>query len=254
MSGPVLRCGAFEFTGSCRKPADDEGDEDEAVAIGSSERSSKGKRGRGKKAKAEKEAVEEEEEEEEDEGPEEVTMASQRAVAEERKGREQEAAQRIEQMKQSKAEKEAAAQARREEQRAAKLRRQQAAEKEEEEVDEEAQGEQQSAPENQSQSSPDFLPDDLLQAIGQNVTSPRAPPHSAASERSLKKEAMERRLSKIWEETGIEVAVAKKPVEVKLPKAMVEFMSECKEKIARAPVAEKKKRQKRTPHKATTVM
>jgi hypothetical protein len=205
--------------------------------------STKGKRGRPRKVVVE--------EVEDDEGPEEVTMASQRAAAEEQRAREDAAAQRIEQMKQSKAEKEAAVQARREQQRAAKLRRQQEAGKGEGEE----QQQQQSAPEgslSQAQSS-DFLPDDLLNAIGQNVTSPRVPHHREPSARAVKKEAVERRLSKIWEETGIVVAVAKKPVEVHLPKEMVEFLAECQDKIARAPVGEKRKRQKRTPNK-TSVM
>ncbi len=206
-------------------------DEDEPKVVAKSSGSKR--KGTGKKKKE----SDVEEDQEDDDAPEEVSMASQRAATEIQQAKEKAARERVLQEKQAKSEIEAARQAKREAQKAAKLARQ------------EQQQASQSQPEEEqlisSQSQPDFLPADLLNALGQNVTSPRAPQRVRTAE-AAKKEAVDRRLSQIWEETGIQVAVVKKPVEVTLPKAMVDFMEECKAAIPRTPVAEKKKRMKRT--------
>ncbi len=206
-------------------------DEPKVVAKSSSIGSSGKSKGRSKKQKS-SDSVDDDE----DDAPEEVSMATQRAAAEAQLAKERAARDRVMQEKQAKNDVEAVRQAKREAQKAAKLARQ-----------EQQQASQQQDEEQivSSQSQADFLPADLLNALGQNVTSPRAPQRVQSAE-AVKKDAVDRRLSQIWQETGIQVAVVKKPVEVTLPKAMLDFMEECKAAIPRTAVAEKKKRVKRT--------
>ena len=158
-------------------------------------------------------------------------MSSMRSAAMEQEAKERAALERYEEQKRQRVETEAARAAKRDAEQAQKMKRVK---------------ERQAAAQSQSQGEEEanFLPSNILEALGKTGSPARPHPQPSPLEREKqqKKAKLERKLSQLWEDTGLKVQVASAQVTVPLPESMLEFLAEVNAATERAPIVEKKRR------------